>query len=127
MVLQMAIKAVNDTAGLDGLIPTLLVFGAYPRMVELDPPAPTITQQTTAIKRAMEEVIKLRASRQVRLYVREMDRKPSQFINSDVLVWRENSHRWTGLFKLLSMEEETCKVQLPSGPTDFRSTVVKPT
>ncbi|OXV11344.1 hypothetical protein Egran_00895 [Elaphomyces granulatus] len=65
MVLQMAIKAVNDTAGPDGLIPTLLVFGAYPRMVELDLPAPTITQRATAIKRAMEEVIKLRASRQV--------------------------------------------------------------
>jgi hypothetical protein len=28
--LQMAVKAVNDIAGLDGLIPTLLVFGAYP-------------------------------------------------------------------------------------------------
>lgn len=30
-VLQMAVKAVNDTAGPDGLVPTLLVFGAYPR------------------------------------------------------------------------------------------------
>jgi hypothetical protein len=28
--LQMAVKAVNDTAGPDGLVPTLLVFGAYP-------------------------------------------------------------------------------------------------
>ena len=42
--LQMAIKAVNDTAGPDGLVPMLLVFGAYPWMSELDPPAPSITQ-----------------------------------------------------------------------------------
>ena len=28
--LQMAIKAVNNIAGPDGLVPTLLVFGAYP-------------------------------------------------------------------------------------------------
>ena len=131
MVLQMAIKAVNDTAGPDGLIPTLLVFGAYPRMVELDPPAPTITQRATAIKRAMEEVVKLRASRQVAEALRQRNGPQTQPvhelpINSDVLVWRENSHRWTGPFKLLSMEEESCKVQLPSGPTDFRSTVVKP-
>ena len=28
--LQMAVKAVNDTASLDGLVPTLLVFRAYP-------------------------------------------------------------------------------------------------
>jgi hypothetical protein len=30
MILQMAIKAINDTAGPDRIIPTLLVFGAYP-------------------------------------------------------------------------------------------------
>ena len=30
MNLQMAVKAVNDTAGPDSLVPTLLVFGTYP-------------------------------------------------------------------------------------------------
>ena len=30
LTLQMAVKAVNDSAGADGLVPTLLVFGAYP-------------------------------------------------------------------------------------------------
>ena len=30
--LQMATKAVNDTAGPDGIVPTLLVFGAFPRI-----------------------------------------------------------------------------------------------
>ena len=29
MALQMAFKAINDSAGPDGLIPMLLVFGAY--------------------------------------------------------------------------------------------------
>ena len=28
--LQMAVKAVNDTAGYNGFIPTLLVFGVFP-------------------------------------------------------------------------------------------------
>ncbi len=32
-MLQMAFKVVNDTAGPDGLVATLLVFGAYPRIV----------------------------------------------------------------------------------------------
>jgi hypothetical protein len=31
-VLQMAVKAVNDTAGLDGLVPTLLVLSTYPQV-----------------------------------------------------------------------------------------------
>ena len=30
LILQMAIKAINNSAGLDGLIPILLVFSAYP-------------------------------------------------------------------------------------------------
>jgi hypothetical protein len=35
----MAVKAINDTAGLNGLIPTLLVYRAYPKISNLDPPA----------------------------------------------------------------------------------------
>jgi hypothetical protein len=30
LTLQMAIKAINNSAGLDRLVPTLLVFSAYP-------------------------------------------------------------------------------------------------
>ena len=30
LTLQMAVKAINDSASLDGLVPILLVFGAYP-------------------------------------------------------------------------------------------------
>ena len=59
LVLQMAVKAVNDTAGPDGLVPTLLVFGAYPRMTKLDPPAPSITARAIAIRKAMAEITKL--------------------------------------------------------------------
>jgi hypothetical protein len=38
----MAVKAVNDTAGPNRLVLILLVYGAYPRMSNLDPPAPSI-------------------------------------------------------------------------------------
>ena len=65
MVLQMAVKAVNDTAGPNGLVPTLLVFGAYPQMVEMDPPAPNMIDRTKAVKKAMAEVAKLRVNRQI--------------------------------------------------------------
>ena len=57
--LQMAVKAINDTVGPNGLIPTLLVFGAYPRMTELDPPNPTVEQRAATIKRAMKEICKI--------------------------------------------------------------------
>jgi hypothetical protein len=61
----MAFKALNDTAGPDGLVPTLLVFSAYPQMTELDAPSPTVTQRANAVKKAMAEIRKLRAERQV--------------------------------------------------------------
>ena len=55
----MAVKAVNNTAGLDGLVPTLLVYGAYLRISKLDPPAPSITEQAAVIQKAMAKVVKL--------------------------------------------------------------------
>jgi hypothetical protein len=52
----MAFKAVNDTAGPNGIVPTLLVFGAYPQMIEMDPPLPSIIQRAQAIRVATKEV-----------------------------------------------------------------------
>ena len=55
----MAIKAVNDTAGLDRLVPTLLVYRAYLRMSNLDPPALSITERAAVIWKVMAEIVKL--------------------------------------------------------------------
>ena len=45
-------------------------------------------------------------------------------------MWREDnvghSGKWTELYKLLAIENETCTLQLPSGPTNFKITTVKP-
>ena len=65
MALQMAFKVINDTTGPDRLVPTLLVFGAYPQMAELDAPSPSVTQRSNAIKKAMVEIQKLRAEQQI--------------------------------------------------------------
>jgi hypothetical protein len=60
----MAFKAVNDTVGLDGIVPTLLVFRAYPRLIESDTPfSLTVSHRATVLKKAIEEVQKLRAKR----------------------------------------------------------------
>lgn len=134
-ILQMSFKAVNDTAGPNGLVPTLLAFGAYPRMTDRDAPAPTVAQRVKAMDKAMAEVRKVRAERQVAdaLAIRNGPRRTDVHdlpLNSPVLVWREGntgqSGHWDGPFTLLSIEGETCVVKINSGPTSFRSTVVKP-
>jgi hypothetical protein len=131
----MAFKALNDTAGPNGLVLTLLVFGAYPRMTELDAPSPTVTQCANAVKKAMAEICKLRAERQVADALNMRNRPKTDAVhdlppNSPVLVWREGNTgqagHWDGPYNLLTVEGETCTVKLPSGPTSFRSTVVKP-
>ena len=40
--LQIVIKAINDTIESNRLIPTLLIFGAYLKITELNPPNLTI-------------------------------------------------------------------------------------
>ncbi|EED17146.1 hypothetical protein TSTA_022030 [Talaromyces stipitatus ATCC 10500] len=94
-------------------------------MVEYDPPAPTITQRAAALKKAMTEVrdaLNTRngpASTAVHLLP----------INSDVRIWREGNTgyagEWKGPYKLLSVEGETCTIQFPDGPKQFRTTVVR--
>ena len=65
MALQIAFKAINDSAGPNGLIPILLVYGAYPRIKEFNAPLLTIAQRAIAIKKAINEIQRLRAKRQV--------------------------------------------------------------
>ena len=57
----MAVKAVNNTIGPDGLVLILLVYGAYPRINNLDLSAPSITDRAVIIRKAMAEIVKLRA------------------------------------------------------------------
>ena len=40
----MAIKAINNTTGLDRLVPTLLVYRAYLKISKLDPPTLSIIE-----------------------------------------------------------------------------------
>ena len=57
----MAVKAVNNTASPNGLVPTLLVYRAYPRISNLDPPTLSITERVAIIRKVMAEIVKLRA------------------------------------------------------------------
>ncbi|KAI1001543.1 hypothetical protein K3495_g6655 [Podosphaera aphanis] len=129
LILQMAVEATNDTADPNGYVPTLLVFGAYPRMHTNSLPTLGIIKRAEAIKTAMNEVHKIHAQRKVKdaLALRNGPNVTDTFslpLNSDILVYREK-RGWTGPWKLLGMEGTRCTVEMPYGPVDFRSTVVK--
>ena len=61
----MAVKAVNNTASPNRLVPTLLVYGAYLRIGKLDPPTLSVTDQVAIIRKAIAEIVKLRAKQTV--------------------------------------------------------------
>jgi hypothetical protein len=65
VILQITVKAVNDSAGPDEIVLTLLVFGLYPRMTEINALSPTIVKRAEAIRAATKEVRRLHAKRQV--------------------------------------------------------------
>ena len=120
LVLQMACKAINDTAGPDKKIPTLLVFGAYPRLVEKSSPTPDIMKRAKAIDKAMEELRKLYVTRKVRdaLAMRNGPNVAAMLalpLNSQIRVWREhgNGHQrgaWKGPFTLVSRDGYDCLI-----------------
>ncbi|EKD14469.1 hypothetical protein MBM_07190 [Drepanopeziza brunnea f. sp. 'multigermtubi' MB_m1] len=64
--LQMAIKAINDTAGPNSLVLTLLVFNTLPKLTEQDRPAAFTQERAAAINKAIKEVRKCYAAKQVK-------------------------------------------------------------
>ena len=61
----MAVKAINNTTSPNRLVPTLLVYRAYLRISNLDPPTLSITERAAAIRKAIAEIVKLRAKQAV--------------------------------------------------------------
>jgi hypothetical protein len=90
----MAVKAINDSAGPDGIVPTLLVFGAYPRLTKIDLPSPLVTKRAEAICAASKKVRRLYTERQVKnaLAMRNSPDTKNTLdlpLQSNVCVWRK--------------------------------------
>jgi hypothetical protein len=95
IALQMTFKVINDSIEFDELILTLLVFDVYLRMIDMNVSSFTITQRTIAMRKAMKEVQKFIAIRQMNdalntrndliiILIHELS------LNSFVLIFREN-------------------------------------
>jgi hypothetical protein len=131
----MAVKAINDTAGPDGLVPTLLVFGAYPRMTSMDPPSPSIVKRAIAIRKAIDELRIIQSKRKLTDALHTKNGPNTTAIMklpllSDVVTYRERGDNgkpgWSGPFKLMARRGHDYIIQTPNSYTTLRSTHVKP-
>jgi hypothetical protein len=94
-VLQMAIKAVNNTAGPNGLVPTLLVFSTYPQITTTDTPFLIVTKRGKVITKAIKQIVELHTKRQVTDVLRQQNGLNISdtldvLISKNVLVYRED-------------------------------------
>lgn len=128
----MAVKTVHNSGGPNGLIPTLLVFGAFPRLgLPIDAPSPSTFKRVVALRNATTKLQKLFASRQVRDALKSRNRPDITDIHMipigfPVLVYCPEKDQWEGSFSLLEIKDEDVIVLTPKGATKFQSTVVKP-
>lgn len=131
-VLQMAIKALNDTAGPNGIVPTLLVFGAYPRINQDSPPSPEIAQRAEAVRKAMKILREIRAEVDVNRALNTRNGPTTHDtlnlpLKSEVMVWREGKDRgWEGPYEIKSKDHANVTIEMANGPKTFRTTQVKP-
>ena len=103
--LQMAVKSVNNTIGPEGLCPTILVFGAIPRIGSRQPAATQIDREK-AIDKAMDSVHKQQCKRRIAFGLKKITnpigKESSEELRqlpavSPVRVYRERSKTWDGV------------------------------
>lgn len=64
-ILQMAIKTINDTTGLNGFIPTLLIYNTFPRIILYNILMKTIEKWAKVYWKAIKELKEIQVKRLV--------------------------------------------------------------
>ena len=93
LVLSMAVKALNDTAGPEGLVPTFLVFGVLPRTLEKLHELPDQKERLRVMDTAKQEFQELVAKQQVQRGIRKTPPSSTEYrfqTNQPVFVYRES-------------------------------------
>ena len=106
----------NDTAGYHGLVPTLLVFGAMPRISIVPMVLPAQMARMKAMESARKEMAsvmaKERISKAVRLNVPPAAENDIEVV-SRALVYREKPEdQWTGPYLVLDVKDNSVTIQL---------------
>jgi len=118
VLLDLAVKGMNDTLGPEGLVRSALVFGSMPSLAMLgSTPDPRATLEdraaiaNSARKSMQQQMAKLRVQRALRHQVPAAADRHFQ-VGQNILVWREKliANRigeWVGPFEIVMVSEET--------------------
>jgi hypothetical protein len=122
---------VNDSAGPEGLTPTLLVFVSLPRPARKVPAAKQI-ERAKAVEKARDDIAKEYAERRLNFSLRyrgpyggEREDLRNLPYGAPLAIYREGKG-WKGPVKCLAIESDTVTIETKRGRKLFRSSVVKP-
>jgi hypothetical protein len=132
--LRVAVKAINDTVGPNGLVPTLLDFGTMPQLTLMQGSLSPYTgqeQRDIALRAATAEYQKYVNERRLKEVLRA---KPSLAMNciyqpgDSVLIYRERSRLWDGPYSVMVHDGKIVTVKLKDNTAEQRFNVssVKP-
>ena len=107
IALRLAVKALNDTMGPEGLVPSLLVFGVLPRFPAVNTSLPYQIERMEALKEARAEAATITAKLRVRKAIlAKTPRNVDLVLNRGdmVRVYRETDRCYTGPYPIHRVE-----------------------
>ena len=117
IILALANKAMNDTMGPEGLVPSLLVFGVIPRVSAATSELPEHAVRLSMMQTARDEMESITARLRLKTVLRSRLPKATHSILTEgdpVLVWRKkgkaSNSSWTGLFQVIKIERKVITV-----------------
>lgn len=133
LVLAIANKAMNDTMGPEGIVPSLLVFGNMPRFPASPSQNHEQSERIAMMQTARLEMEKITSRLRIKKVLKTKAPKAVHAIISEgdpVLIWRKANRpskcRWTGPFEVIKIEGKVITVVDESGkPREFNASSVK--
>ena len=99
LALRISVKAINDTMGPEGLVPSLLVFGCLPRFSATDSNISDQKKRMQALKEARKEMSSIKAELRIRKALMSRAPRSTDIIlepEDQVRVFRETDRKYVG-------------------------------
>jgi len=107
IALRIAVKALNDTMGPEGLVPSLLVFGCLPRLTPVNSHNPAQKQRMRALHEARKEMASVTAELRIRKALMTRAHPNTDIIinqGDKVRVFRETDRKYIGPFPVIRVD-----------------------
>lgn len=111
--LRLAIKAINDTAGSNGLVPSMLVFGTVPSFPASPRHNPKQRERFAALKAARDEMSQIVCEKRLNDALRRKLPDSTSYLirpGDNVRVFRETSKAWDGPFQVTKLDRKLVTV-----------------